>query len=464
MDNSIFNIELFGKLEKINETISKIRARIFYTQANRNGTYITEEFATKLMESIPYAPIKGIFEGDEKDFTDHGDKRDAGKIYGVVPQDYNFSWEDHEDQDGVIRTYACVDVYLYTSIYKEASTILDKSLSMELFRPSIKGAWKIIEGKKFYEYTDACFLGLQVLGDDVEPCFEGAGFFQLYNMIEKAYFQLQKYNIETGGETHMDMINFKLSDRVKYDLIWQLLNGEYYTEENDWSVRYCINDVYDDYAICYDYEEMSYCRAFYSKDDESDSLTLDKIEKCFIIDVNQEELDSLSRLRALNSDTYANIDKTYSNMTTSVETLNASLASLNMEKATLVFEKETLSGQNEQFSLQVEELTAQNTTKDESINTLNNKLADLQDFKDKYELAEKNKVIEKYSLTLSKDVLDTYSAKINDYSVIDLDKELSYELVSSKPEIFSLETSQVVIPTQTGTLSGVQELINKYKK
>ena len=177
MDNSIFNIELFGKLEKINETISKIRARIFYTQANRNGTYITEEFAVKLMETIPYTPIKGIFEDDEKDFTDHGDKRDVGKIYGVVPQDYNFSWEDHEDEDGITRTYACVDVYLYTGIYKEASMILDKSLSMELFRPSIKGAWKIIEGKKFYEYTDACFLGLQVLGDDVEPCFEGAGFF-----------------------------------------------------------------------------------------------------------------------------------------------------------------------------------------------------------------------------------------------------------------------------------------------
>ena len=137
----VLPISLYGNLNKISDTISVSRARIFYKDGNRNGTYITEEFAEKLISTIAYTPIKGILDEENKDFTDHGKSRDLGRIYGVVPETYNFKWEDHEDEDGVVRTYACVDVYLYTAIYSEASSITGKSLSMEIYRPSIKGNW-----------------------------------------------------------------------------------------------------------------------------------------------------------------------------------------------------------------------------------------------------------------------------------------------------------------------------------
>ena len=95
-----------------------MRCRIFYKYANRNGTYITDEFADKLIKSLPYTPIKGIYSVADEDYTDHGVSRDLGRIYGIVPKDPNFAWERHEDDDGVARVYACCDVYLYTAIYK----------------------------------------------------------------------------------------------------------------------------------------------------------------------------------------------------------------------------------------------------------------------------------------------------------------------------------------------------------
>ena len=143
-----FKVQVYGELEKFSETISRSRCRIFYKGLNRNGTYITEEFAEKLISTIAYAPIKGIYEDDDDaDFEDHGEKRSDGKAYGVVPADYNFKWEEHLDDDGIKRTYACVDVLLWTAIYEEAREIPGKSQSMELYEPSIKDKWELNEGK-----------------------------------------------------------------------------------------------------------------------------------------------------------------------------------------------------------------------------------------------------------------------------------------------------------------------------
>ena len=96
MPNNIitnFPITVYGKMEKFSDTISRGRCRVFYKGRNRNGTYITDEFAEKLIASAPYTPVKGIYDGDNEDYTDHGAKRSEGRIYGIVPADPHFAWE-----------------------------------------------------------------------------------------------------------------------------------------------------------------------------------------------------------------------------------------------------------------------------------------------------------------------------------------------------------------------------------
>ena len=64
MDKTLFEfpVQVYGELEKYNEVLSKARCKIFYKYANRNRTYITDEFADKLLSSLPYAPVKGIYD------------------------------------------------------------------------------------------------------------------------------------------------------------------------------------------------------------------------------------------------------------------------------------------------------------------------------------------------------------------------------------------------------------------
>ena len=46
-----FSLSIYGDITNYNEVLSKARCRIFYTGPNRNGTYITEEFAEKLIST-----------------------------------------------------------------------------------------------------------------------------------------------------------------------------------------------------------------------------------------------------------------------------------------------------------------------------------------------------------------------------------------------------------------------------
>jgi hypothetical protein len=116
-----FPVTIYENLEKVSPVLSKARCRIFYKGENRNATFITDEFAEKLISTLPYTPVKGIYDEYEEDFSDHGDKRDLGRIYGIVPEKTNFAWEKHLDEDGVEREYACCDVLIFSALYAEAS-------------------------------------------------------------------------------------------------------------------------------------------------------------------------------------------------------------------------------------------------------------------------------------------------------------------------------------------------------
>lgn len=448
-----FPVTIYGNLKELNPVLSKARCRIFYKYENRNGTYITDEFAQKLINSLPYTPVKGIYDNFDEDYTDHGLKRDLGRIYGIVPENPNFSWEKHLDEDEVEREYACCDVYIFTALYEEASQIVGKSQSMELYQPSIKGDWAIINGKKLFKFEDGCFLGLQILGDDVEPCFEGAAFFTFYNDLKNAIKKLEKYSLDSnikGGKSEMTKLNFKLSDSQKHDAIWVLLNDQY-TEENNWEITYTILDIYDDYALVYNYEAGSYERVYYTKNDETDSVELGARKKCYVIDVTEEEKTALDALRAFNGGTYEKVDEN-------------------------IQEIDTIKQQNSEFSTKIEELnntvstltTERDTSVEnynnaqEQISTLTNELETLKDYKNSVETQEKEQVIASYSELLNNEILDSYKSKISEYSsATELDKELAYELKKTNLEVFT-KTPQY-LPKDTPN-TGIEAILAKYKK
>ena len=451
-----FSLSIYGDVTSYNEVLSKARCRIFYTGANRNGTFITEEFAEKLVQTLPYVPVKGIYDTMKDDYTDHGRERYEGRIYGIVPENPNFAWEKHLDVDGVERTYACTDVYLFTGLYKqEAFDIVGKSQSMELYVDSIEGEWQYINGKRFFVFTEGRFLGLQALGEDYEPCFEGASFYTLVDSVKALMDDLKNTDVfqkqDLGGEKYM---NFKLSDNQKYNMIWTLLNPRF-NEENDYVMDYAVCDVYDEYAVVFKFETSAYERAYYTKNDETDSLAIDKMEACYIVDVNEDEKHALEVLHAMNNNTYEKIDEVVSGLQEKVDSFNSKIEENETAIATLQLDKERLEGE-------LEEANGNYTTALETIETLNSEKDELNKFKVAAELKEKEAVIDKYTTLLDEEQLNTFKEKIDEFTKEELDKELAFVLVQSKSTIFTNEEN-TLIPKDDPTLTGINAILERQK-
>lgn len=451
MNKFEFPVAVYGNIEKYNDVLSKARCRIFYKYGNRNGTYITDEFAEKLLQTLPYAPVKGIYEYD--DYTDHGSRRSEGRIYGIVPENPNVSWEPHLDEDGVERTYACADVLIFTALYAEAGDIVGKSQSMELYEPSLKYHQAIHDGQKFIVFDEGCFLGLQVLGDDVEPCFEGASFFELQTSIDKVIKKIQEIEAiytKNGGTETME-INFKLSDGQKHDALWSLLNTEY-NEEGNWTVSYAICEVFDDYALAYNYESGKYERVYYTKNDETDSVELGERIQVYIIDVTENEKQTVDTLRQLNGGTYELVNEDLTNAETLKEensNFSSKIEELNGEISTLQAEKAGIEAQYTEAQAQVQTLTEENSS--------------LNEYKAQIEKEQKDAVFAEYEGHLSEEILNTYRENSANYSVSDLDKELAYELKKTGFSAFSKNDRQGLIPKDV-PLQGLDAVLAKYVK
>lgn len=458
-----FPITVFEKTdEKVSETITKKRCAIFYRGENRNGSYISDEFAEDLIKTLPYAPVKGIYSVDNEDYTDHGSKRSEGKIYGVVPEQHNFAWEKRLDADGIEREYGCADVYLFTALYEEANDIAGKGQSMELYGPSIQGSWVSIEGKQLYKYTKACFLGLQVLGDNAIPCFEGSSFFslqdqQIYSMLTTLLDKIDKLTI--GGTNQMGndtTLTFSLSDNQKQNAIFKALNPE--------TVRYYVMDSYENYALVFDFETEKYLKVGYTKD-ENDNITIaEEFVEVVAEYVTAEEKQALDQLRSkTEAGTYAAVNVEYDNKANKVEELNVEVENKIGELSTLTTEKETLENTVCGLNSNVEELNSTINGLNDTIAEYTAKVESLQAFKNSVEKIEKQNLIAKYSAKLSQDIIDSFTAKIDEYVISDLKKDLALVLVENNDNIFTAESNPSYVPQEEQN-SGLTALLSKYKK
>lgn len=182
----------FINLEPYNPLISKCEIKVFYLGENRNHSYIDKNTAIQMANSLPGTPIVGAFIEDKDDFGDHGHviKIEDGEIhfstktvpYGFVAPDAQVWFQKFIDTDKfgneTEREYLMTTGYLWTGQYEEAMQCIEagKGQSMELDSSTLDGEWATNSktGIEFFIINDALFSKLCILGDDVEPCFEGA--------------------------------------------------------------------------------------------------------------------------------------------------------------------------------------------------------------------------------------------------------------------------------------------------
>lgn len=182
----------FINITSISPLISKCEVKVLYLGENRNYSYITKEVAIEMAQTLPGTPIVGYYSENAEDFRDHGDQMIIDgdglrfncltKPYGFVPTNTRVWFKEFEDTDDfgnrVIREYLMCEGYLWTEQYKEAQAVINEGRphSMELDEKTLKGHWSTDSnrGIEFFIINDAIFSKLCILGEDVEPCFEGS--------------------------------------------------------------------------------------------------------------------------------------------------------------------------------------------------------------------------------------------------------------------------------------------------
>lgn len=407
-----FIATVYGNLTPLNNSaFSKARLKIFYKGLNRNGSYITDEVAEKLLATLPGTPVVGNFQGEKDDFEGHMSwAPEELKAYGFVPQEMNFNWEMSLDPDGVYRTYACTDVILWTGRYPIASRIVGKSHSMELNPDTVEGEWVETEDDFYFQFSNAEFFGLCILGDDYEPCFEGSSFYELHRKEEQKpvshelqeMFSLYKKELDTASENQT--------------------GGQEMEEENkDLNVE---EQVPETEEVVEEQEVETPTEGEEAVEEETTPEEEGEAEE----GEEQEEPET--------------------------------------EEGEGDSESEEPEAEEQEGSDEEPDLNSQLAEKDAEIADLKAQLEELQSYKLAKVKEEKEKVLEAYSKKLTEEEVENFKNKIDDYeTAVDFKKEIALCILDKENTEETIEQQNYALSNgHKDKLTGVEAIVAKYAK
>lgn len=173
----------------ISPMVSKCEIKVMYLGKNRNGSYIDKPTALEMAKTLRSVPIVGAYKEDINDFGDHGEVLtiEDGEIkfscktvpYGFVAPDADVWFQKFEDTNEFgevdVREYMMTTGYLWTGQFPEANRVIEQGNGQSMEIDINDGRWAQDQNEmEFFIINDAVFTKLCILGDDVEPCFEGA--------------------------------------------------------------------------------------------------------------------------------------------------------------------------------------------------------------------------------------------------------------------------------------------------
>ena len=180
----------FINITPLNPLISKCQIKVCYVgdEPNRNRSIITKEVAKQMANSLPGCPIVGFYNEEKGDFEEHNriidisngkfEIKDTTRPYGFVDLNAKVWFQKYLDDGMKEHEYMMTEGWLWTGQYPECQRILThgNNQSMELDEETIDAHWsKDGNGDpKFFIINEAIISKLCTLGEANEPCFEGA--------------------------------------------------------------------------------------------------------------------------------------------------------------------------------------------------------------------------------------------------------------------------------------------------
>lgn len=190
-------------------------------------------------KTLPGCPIVGYYRQDWEDYEEHSTKIeithddfkvvDLTKPYGFVDINAKVWFQKFLDDNNAEREYLVTEGYLWTEAFPEAQRIITKgnNQSMELSEKNLNGHWSTIDGStnEFFIINEAFIEKLCILGENIEPCFEGAQIKQefsyndfkakMFNMIQEL-----QHTLNEGGLT------YSMNDQLEQDEVVETVETE----------------------------------------------------------------------------------------------------------------------------------------------------------------------------------------------------------------------------------------------
>ena len=148
---------------------------------------------------LPASPIVGRYIDATRDFGGH-DKEvqvneedgtfsvvDLTRPYGFVDTNAKVWCQQFQDDDGVIRDYLLTEGYIWTGAYPESKRIINKGNNQSMELTKVQGNWtgNINSDDRFFIINEALIEKLCILGENTEPCFEGAQIKKEFSLNEE---------------------------------------------------------------------------------------------------------------------------------------------------------------------------------------------------------------------------------------------------------------------------------------
>ena len=444
------------------------KVRVFYKYSNRNGSYITDEFAERLAETAYNKPVIGYYDILQQDFLGHEGPEKA-KAYGfVIPG--SLEWTDHLDEDGVTRSYATYEVLIWAKYWQEAQKLITKTQSMEIDPDTVRGEWRAIGDSPFEEfvYTEGVMAGLCILGDMKTPCFEGAAFFSVDDDSYIEFTKAIKNYFSNGGK---DAMNVKIVglEHEHFEAIWNALNPNF-SEEGAYSINLIPCEITEENIFALSCENAGQVNKYsYSFDEEGKLVIAEEFEvmnyKAQAAEFEASNTELNTKLAdALN--TYEELKNEYNTLISDKEALQVKFEELQESFNTL---KTTLETKEQEFTAKQEELNNEISTKQDEFNaqaaTLAEKDAAIEQYSAiiaEYENKEKETIISKFAACMPTDVLQHIVEKKDSLTIKELNTELALEY--TKFSMAKEQKEEFHIPQQPAEESALVKILKNYKK
>lgn len=414
LDSPIQEISLNGYGDDVG---NRLQVAVFTKYKNRNGSYITDEFADLLIASATRGdtPVVGFFDPESQTWASHTGPTLANG-YGYIE---NFiGWKPLTDTDGVTRDYAVFSVVIFTKYYEEAKKIRGQNQSMELDPATIAGDWANFDGEDYFVYTKGDMLGLCVIGQH-EPCFSVSTFFSKNDESYKSQYQKfssllanlkaqveEAENTNKGGEQPMDKLeNLEPEVQVEveapeaFQAEEQVVDTEPETQENN--------------------EPEA------AEDTTTEEVKTEEVEP---------EAAEPTEFEVLQGK-FNELQESYNSLQSEFEAANAKITEL-----------ETANAELETLRAQIEELKS-------TISTYEAKEVEVENER-------KNNLVEKFEKMLSAEEIEEFRSKLNDLSYEELQSNMS--IAFANKQMAGGEVKKVPLPETEQSQFAL--LMNKYRK